>query len=245
MPNLPTDWPGREIASPDGTRYGRLDDLFVGRESGEPEYGIVTVARPGGEGTKRVAVPMHSATLRDDVVVLPLEPERVKAAPEVQGVVDSVDPDQGRRVREFFGLAGEEPTQPMPSLTPEAETVLSEEKLEVSVEAHPAERVRIRKHVVMEEVTLTVTLRREELVIERETIERDAVSAPEDSAFETMEDVVIVLHAEEPVIGRRIVPAERVRLRKDLVIEQTTVTDEVRKERAEVEHIDIEQERPA
>ena len=257
MSTPPSDWPGREIATSDGTRYGRLDDLFVGQESGEPEYGIVTVPRPGGTGTKRVAVPMHSATVRDDVIVLPLEPERVKAAPEVQGVVDHVPPEAGRQVLEFFGLAGDPPTEPtpptepapptepMPPVTPEAETVLSEERLEVDVEAHPAERVRVRKQIVTEEVTLTVTLRREELLIERETIPRDGLSAPEDSAFDTTDDIVIVLHAEEPVIGRRVVPAERVRLRKDLVVEQTTVTDEVRKERADVEHIDIEQERPA
>jgi uncharacterized protein (TIGR02271 family) len=238
----PNDWPGREIADPGGTRYGRLDDLFVGQESGEPEFGIVTVPRPGGEGTKRVAVPMHTASLSGDVIVLPLDPVRVKSAPEVQDEVDAIPPESGRRVLDYFGMGGDAPTVPMPSLTPEAETVLSEEQLEVDVEARAAERVRIRKQVVTEEVTVTVEVRREELVIEREPIPRDEVGAPSEGAFADSEAMVIVLHAEEPVVGRRVVPVERVRLRKDLVVEQTTINEPVRKERAEVEHIPITEE---
>jgi uncharacterized protein (TIGR02271 family) len=242
MPS-PADWPGREIADSSGTRYGRLDDLFVGQQSGQPEFGIVTVARPGGEGTKRVAVPMHTASLAGEVVMLPLDPLRVKSAPEVQADVDAIPPDSGRRVLEYFGMSSDAaPTVPMPPVTPDAETVLSEEQLEVDTQVRAAERVRIRKQVVTEEVTVTVTLRREELVIERETIPVDSVGVASPTAFEAAEEVVVVLHAEEPVIGRRVVPVERVRLRKDLVVEQTTISEPVRKERAEIERLSIDEE---
>jgi uncharacterized protein (TIGR02271 family) len=133
----------------------------------------------------------------------------------------------------------------MPPVTPEAQIVLSEEQLDVTTETRAAERVRLRKQVVTEEVTVTLEVRREELVIERETIPRDSVAAADATAFEDTAETVIVLHAEEPVIGRRVVPVERVRLRKDMVVEQTTISEPVRKERADVEHVDIEQERPA
>src|SRR5687768_13223058 len=174
----PNDWPGRDIAGTDGTRYGRLDDLFVGQSNGRPEFGIVDV------GDKRVAVPMHNASLQGDVVVLPIDPERVRSAPAVEGEVESIPPESGRRVLAFFGMGGEAPTQPMPPMSPGAETVLSEEQLEVGTEVRPAERVRLRKHVVTEEVTVTVQVRREELVIDREPIPREGVGAPEPGAFE-------------------------------------------------------------
>jgi hypothetical protein len=44
----------------------------------------------------------------------------------------------------------------------------------------------------------------------------------------------LILHREEPVIGLRVVPAERVRLVKQVVSEQRTVTEELRKEQVDL-----------
>lgn len=240
MSTEPTDWPGREIADPTGVRYGRVEDVFVGRETGRPEFGIVRVTH--GEVDKRVAVPLDRVSFRGDALVLPFEPSRVMAAPEVTGEIDAIPPESGARVREFFGVGDTHDTIPIPSVSPEAEAVLSEEQLDVTTEMRPAERVRLRKQVITEEVTVTVQVRREELVIEREAIDRDSVAAPEAGAFEEAAETVIVLHAEEPVVGRRVVAVERVRLRRDSVLEKVDITEPVRKERADVEHIAIEQE---
>ena len=235
-----SEWPGRAIADPTGVRYGHLEDVFVGQQTGAPEFGIVRVQHGGV--SKRVAVPLHSASPRDGAITLPFAPSKVMSAPEVQGPVESIPPESGERVRAFFGVGGDQPTAPIPSVSPEAEMVVSEEELDVTTEARPAERVRLRKQVVTEEVTVTVQVRREELVIEREPIDRDGVGAPAADAFETTEETVIVLHAEEPVVGRRVVPVERVRLRRDMVVENVDIREPVRRERAEVEHIAIEQE---
>jgi stress response protein YsnF len=45
----------------------------------------------------------------------------------------------------------------------------------------------------------------------------------------------VVLHEEEPVVEKRAVPKERVRLDKDSVTEDAQVSEEVRKERIEAE----------
>lgn len=229
----PSEWHGREISDPTGTRYGHLEDVFVGERTGAPEYGVVNARG------RRVVVPLDRASVREDCVVLPFPPSKVMSAPEVRGDVESVPPEHGASVRAFFD---EQTTEPMPPVSPAAETVLSEERLDVTTEARPAERVRLRKQVVTEEVTVTVQVRREELVIEREPIGRDGVAAPEDGAFEEAAETVIVLHAEEPVVGRRVVPVERVKLRKDMVLEQASITEPVRRERAEVEHIPTSEE---
>jgi stress response protein YsnF len=49
------------------------------------------------------------------------------------------------------------------------------------------------------------------------------------------EEHEVVLHAEEPVVETRAVPKERVRMDKDTITEDETVTEQVRKERIDVE----------
>ncbi len=49
------------------------------------------------------------------------------------------------------------------------------------------------------------------------------------------EEHEVTLHEETPVVEKRVVPRERVRLDTDTVTEQRQVGEEVRKERIEVE----------
>jgi stress response protein YsnF len=48
----------------------------------------------------------------------------------------------------------------------------------------------------------------------------------------------MVLHAEEPVVEKRTVPKERVRLGKDTVSEDREISEEVRKEQIDTEGLD-------
>ena len=121
----------------------------------------------------------------------------------------------------------------------------SEERLVVGADVVEIGRARLRKHVVTEDVQITVTIRREELRLERETVPDHARSLVEDpdvfgtdEGFVTPEGGVIfevTLHEERPVVTTEIVPVERVRLRKVISTDQQTVSGEVRKERIEVE----------
>ena len=243
----PEDWIGRPIADTQGRPYGTLDELFVGRQSGEPEYGIVSVGHPGGRGTKRVAVPLAGGRVEGDVVVLPLEPDRVRDAPEVQRSVESIPPAAGARIEAFFAGSGE-PTTPMPATTADgveavvetddaAEVTVSEEELVVDKQARVTERVRLRKRIVEEEVTVSVTLRREELVVERVPVDDPAAEPERGGGDQQLTEGVLefVLLAEEPVVEKRVVPVERVRVERDTIVEQRRITDHVRKERAEAE----------
>ena len=45
----------------------------------------------------------------------------------------------------------------------------------------------------------------------------------------------MILHEEEPVVEKRVVPKERVRLSKDTETDEHAVSEEVRKERIDVE----------
>jgi uncharacterized protein (TIGR02271 family) len=115
----------------------------------------------------------------------------------------------------------------------EAEVTLSEERLQVDRRRRPHERVRLRKYVVTEYVTVRVPVKREEVSLERIPIDEDdgeAGDGPE-----------LVLMTEEPVIEKHVVARERIRLHKDVMTSEREVTETVRREQAEVER-DLEPE---
>ena len=114
----------------------------------------------------------------------------------------------------------------------------SEEELEVGTMRREAGRVRLRKYVVTENVQTTVPVQREEVRVEREPITDGNVgnvgNAMDGPAI-SEEEHEVVLHEEQPVVGTRTVPKERVRLDKDTHVEEETVTGEVRKEQIDVD----------
>ena len=116
----------------------------------------------------------------------------------------------------------------------------SEEELAVDTVWRPAERVRVRRRVVEEEVMVAVTVRREQLEIEREPASR--FDPPRRDAGEPAEALVIVLHEERPVVEKEAVPVERVRLDTDTVTDEVTVSDEVRKEQIDTD-VDVDRGR--
>jgi stress response protein YsnF len=109
----------------------------------------------------------------------------------------------------------------------------SEEELVVGSRVREVGRVRLRKRIVTEDVTVTV--RKEVVGLEQEAITDgdviDTVVWPEapEVACE------MVRFEEEVVIEKRIVPKERVRLVKTVVVEHETVTGDVRKEQIQLE----------
>jgi uncharacterized protein (TIGR02271 family) len=116
------------------------------------------------------------------------------------------------------------------------EVDLHEEQLAVDTRRTAAERVVLRKRIVTDEVTISVTVRREELVIEREPVEDGDVpgEATGDRRLEEGE-LEFLLYQEEPVVTTRVVPSERVRVRREAIPEERVVTGELRREKAEVE----------
>lgn len=129
---------------------------------------------------------------------------------------------------------------PVPRLAAQGpvEVVRSEEELQVGVRRR-LRRLRLRKYVVTEYLTRTIPVRREEVRLEELPAPADPVGEPDDQgAVQAAGDqplVEVVLHREEPAIQLRVVPAERVRLFKDVVTEQRTVTEEIRKEQVDLQ----------
>ncbi|MGX1161964.1 uncharacterized protein (TIGR02271 family) [Arthrobacter sp. SLBN-100] len=119
----------------------------------------------------------------------------------------------------------------------------SEERLHVGTERETAGRARLRKYVTTENVTKTVPVQREEVRLEREPItdanRGQALSGPDISE----EEHEVTLHEERPVVEKETVPVERVRLDKDVVQDDVTVNEEVRKEHIDADGVDRDRRR--
>ena len=111
----------------------------------------------------------------------------------------------------------------------------SEEQLNVGTERVSAGKVRLRKYVVTENVTKTVPVSREEVRIEREPI-TDANRGDATSGGDiTSEEHEMELSEDRVVVDKETVPVERVRMDKDVVTDEQTVNEEVRKEQIDTD----------
>lgn len=115
----------------------------------------------------------------------------------------------------------------------------SEEQARVRTETVVSGHARLRKVVVTEQRTITVTLRHEEYVLEREPLTDGVPLDPGEDPFPPLGSpdgtsvdggVAVVLHAERPVITTEIVPVERIRLSVRTVTTEQPVTGPLRHE---------------
>ena len=78
-------------------------------------------------------------------------------------------------------------------------------------------------------------MRREKARLEREPITNANIDAATSGPDISEEEHEVILREEEPVVEKRVVPRERVRLDKDTVTGEERVTEELRKEQVEVQ----------
>ncbi len=116
----------------------------------------------------------------------------------------------------------------------EARLTRSEEELEVGKRQVQAGEVDIHKRVETEHVTAPVTLRREDVTIERRPIQ--AGQAGLNSAKIGGEgEIRIPLTEEEAVVGKRAVVKEELVVKKHAVSDNKTVEADLRKERIDID----------
>jgi uncharacterized protein (TIGR02271 family) len=238
MPTLQDvqQWRGRDLYDNDHDKIGEITDVYLDRDSGQPEWLAV---KTGLFGSNVSFVPIGDASSMEDHVMVPFEKAQVKDAPNAEADGE-LSPEEERRLYEHYGrdFGDDEPgTVGRDTSGPTTDNAMtrSEEELKVGTTQRETGRARLRKYVVTEQVQTTVPVQREEVRIEREPITDGNVDAATDGPAISEEEHEVTLHAEEPVVEKRVVPQERVRLEKDTVTDEETVTDEVRKERIETD----------
>jgi uncharacterized protein (TIGR02271 family) len=275
------DWRGRTAIDPDGEKIGKLNEIYIDRETDQPEWALVNT---GLLGTKSSFVPLQGAAPAGEDVRVAYAKDQVKDAPSIDADGELSQQEEATLYR-HYGLqySDAESESGLPERTPpatggktggesqsgllegttpatgggpgESESGLpegttpatggrpgdedamtrSEEELRVGTTQRERGRVRLKKWVETEDVEESVPVRREDVRVEREPItdanREAAMSGPEISEAEHE----VTLHEEEPVVEKRTVPKERVRLDKDVETGEEQVSEEVRKERIDVE----------
>jgi uncharacterized protein (TIGR02271 family) len=146
------------------------------------------------------------------------------------GTRDTDTPGIDARGTDARGTVGHDTSGP----TTDDAMTRSEERMTVGTRSEEVGRARLRKFVVTENVTESVPVSREELVVEREPITDANVGSAMDGPAISEEEHEVTLHAETPVVDKEAVPVERVRLDKETVTDEARVSEQLRKEEIEV-----------
>ena len=252
------DFRERTLIGSDGEKIGTIDELYNDQQTGKPEWALVNT---GLFGTKKTFVPISGASPSGENLQVQVTKAQVKDAPRVDPDQELSEAEE-RELFTHYGVpytsegsttatgsagdaaagsetgveagqraAGHDVSGP----TTDDAMTRSEEELRVGTARRERGRVRLRKYVVTEHVQQTVPVQREEVRLEREPITdanvEQAVSGPEISE----EEHEVVLHEEVPVVEKRVVPKERVRLSTDTQQSEQEVSEELRKEQIEME----------
>jgi uncharacterized protein (TIGR02271 family) len=221
------EWKGRNVVSSDGDKIGTLEEIYLDTHTGQPEWATVTT---GLFGTQQTFVPLSQADPRNDEVVVPYSKGQVKDAPSIDPDGE-LSPEEEARLYEHYEVDGRDVSGP----TTDDAMTRSEEELRVGTARRERGHARLRKYVVTEEVERTVPVQREEVRVEREPITDSNVDQAMDGPEISEEEHEVVLHEEEPVVEKRVVPKERVRMDKETHSDDARVSEEVRKEQIDAD----------
>jgi uncharacterized protein (TIGR02271 family) len=246
------DFRGRTLIDRDGEKIGTVDEIYTDQEGGQPEWALV---HTGLLGMNKSFVPLRGAAPNGEHVRVTVDKQAVKDAPGVEADGELSEADE-RQLFEHYGVpyttegsttaqgvagaaepSGEEGAVGRDVSGPTTDDAMtrSEEELRVGTRERESGRVRLRKYVVTEEVQQTVPVQREEVRIEREPITDTNVDRALDGPEISDEEHEVVLHEEEPVVEKRAVPKERVRLGKDTITDEEQISEQVRKEQIDVD----------
>jgi len=109
----------------------------------------------------------------------------------------------------------------------------SEEELRADLRRREAGQVNVKKSVRTEREVVRVPKRREEVDIERVSVDGEASGATEADIGE--DEVVVQVFEEEVVVSKKIVLKEEIRIRKKVVWDEEAVEVDLRKEEVEVD----------
>jgi uncharacterized protein (TIGR02271 family) len=252
-----SSWRGRVMIGSDSEKIGKIDEIYLDEETGQPEWALVNT---GLFGLKSTFVPLTGASPEGEEIRADYTKDQVKDAPGLEPEGELSQSEEATLYR-HYGLDYSERRSgsglPEGSAGQAADTgagagggrftrgeggegddeamTRSEEEVRVGTAERERGRARLRKWVETEQVDETVPVKRETARVEREPITDanvdDATSGPEISEAEHE----VTLHEEEPVVEKRAVPKERVRLEKDTVTDEEEISETVRKERIEEE----------
>lgn len=238
----PNTMTGAPVHGSDGEKLGKVDAIYFDNDTDRPEWAAV---KSGLFGSHVSLVPLAQGTWNNGALTVPFGKDALKTAPhhDPDAALSAADEDDLYR---HYGVTGGQPVAAPPSnrgtvgrdtsgpTTDDAMT-RSEEQLRVGTRSVESGRVRLRKHVVTENQTVTVPVSHDEVSVTREPITDANRAAAYDGPDITEAEHEVTLYAERPVVDVEAVAVERVRVGTQTVTGTETVTGDVRKEQIELD----------
>jgi uncharacterized protein (TIGR02271 family) len=230
------EWRGRNVVDQEGAKVGTLEEIYLDERTDRPEWALI---HTGLFGTKSSFAPLAGARRDGEDVRIGYSKQEVKDAPSVDADRD-LSPEEEARLYAHYGLdySGPRSDTGLRGRTTDDAMTRSEEELRVGTAKRERGRARLKKYVVTEDVSQTVPVQREEVRVEREPITDANRGRAKGGPDISEEEHEVVLHEEEVVTEKRAVPKERVRLDKETVTNEETVSDQVRKEQIDSEGVE-------
>jgi len=241
--------------STDGGQEGTFVTVHTGMFGGKASFVPLSKASMQGEN---VVVPYDKALVKDapqveaDQDLTSAEEERLYQHYSLQPAASPAPAAPGRHAEEtaiprgtkrqdsdvdgvFDDVKDTAVGRDTSGLTTDDAMTRSEERLQVGTQQVETGRARLRKRIVTEQVSTTVPVSRDEVVVEREPITEANMPKAMDGPALSEEEHEVVLKAEQPVVTKETVAVERVKLGTQTVTEQQQVNETVRKEQIETE----------
>jgi uncharacterized protein (TIGR02271 family) len=258
-------WQGRTMVDPAGDKLGTIDAIYLDSDTGQPEWATVTTGLFATKTTfvplaqaqdmgDSVQVPYDKAQVtdapnmdadeqlsQDEEAELyrhyGLDYTESRSDSGLPAAATGHDIDSRDRYRDGLDDEVQDSAVGRDTSGPTTDDAMtrSEEELQVGTQARERGRARLRKYVTTEQQQVTVPVQREEVRVEREPITDANLDAATSGPAISEEEHEVTLHEETPVVEKRVVPRERVRLDTETVTEQRQVGEEVRKEQIQVE----------
>ncbi len=245
---------GSEIYDAHGEKVGKTGQVYLDNRTGQPAWATV---KTGLFGTKESFVPLEGAIFDGSALTVNASKDTIKNAPQAPESDQQLSRAEEQKIYSHYGRThpgpasrrGNDPEHggrdtrsgvgkhadmgtDRPGTSSGESFTLSEEHLRAGTETVETGDVRLRKYVVTEEEQVTVPVSHEEVRVEHEPI-RDGEAGSGGHIGE--EEQSVTLHAERPVVAKETQAVERVRLETDVVQDEEAVSDQVRKERVEVD----------
>src|SRR5919205_659003 len=229
------------VVGTDGGKIGGVGQVYADDDTGQPNW--VTV-KTGLFGTRESFVPLEGARVDGDDIVVPYTKDQVKDAPGVDPD-GHLDPAEEDRLYQHYSLGNghrshtDATTGTAGGYRNDADAGVTggyRGDADTGTDKDYDARGTVGRDTSGPTTDDAMTRSEERLNV---GTERQATGRARLRKYVISEEEhEVTLHEERPVVEKETVPVERVRLDKDTVTEQETVTEEVRKERIDADGLD-------
>ena len=255
-----TDIHGWDVKDSSGRTIGEVDDLLFDPTSRKVRYMVVDLDDNDFDLEERdVLIPIGVAQLHekdDDVIIPNITAEQLRSLPEYDE--DNFGQEHEHSIRGVFaglGLAGAAAAtatgndnnfyehdhfnednlyRNRKGIAQDSDTIpVIQENLEVGKREVETGGVRLRSRIVEEEVAENVSLREENVQVERTSVDRAATEADIREG-----EIEMTERAEVPVVNKEARVVEEISLSKDVTERDETIRDTVRDTEVDIERLD-------